>query len=179
MHWMEPCGLWLAAFPVGGPEKAVLYLRIGCWLRKLGFSFLRNLSEIGCVDRDMEQAVSRTGVWLITLGGVLFIFALFISAYWEADIRWLHFFQSWMYIATIGLVWANRKWGLFIGLSAAAFWNYTTLFVNTFFVSGLKQALLLMQSGHLPRPDLFIAVPAWVGNLLVIAGCCVLYVQRL
>ena len=49
MHWMEPCGLWLAAFPVGGPEKAVLYLRIGCWLRKLGFSFLRNLSEIGCV----------------------------------------------------------------------------------------------------------------------------------
>ena len=58
----------------------------------------------------MEQAVSRTGVWLITLGGVLFIFALFISAYWEADIRWLHFFQSWMYIATIGLVWANRKW---------------------------------------------------------------------
>ena len=73
----------------------------------------------------------------------------------------------------------KRKWGLFIGLSAAAFWNYTTLFVNTFFVSGLKQALLLMQSGHLPRPDLFIAVPAWVGNLLVIAGCCVLYVQRL
>ena len=127
----------------------------------------------------MDQAVSRTSVWLITLGGVLFIFALFISAYWEADIRWLHFFQSWMYIATIGLVWTNRKWGLFIGLSAAAFWNYTTLFVNTFFVSGLKQALLLMQFGHLPRPDLFISVPAWVGNLLVIAGCCLLYVQRL
>ena len=54
--------------------------------------------------------------------------------------------------------------GPFIGLSAAAFWNYTTLFVNTFFVSGLKQALLLMQFGHLPRPDLFISVPAWVAT---------------
>ena len=83
-----------------------------------------------------------------------------------------------MYIATIGLVWTHRKWGLFIGLSAAAFWNYTTLFVNTFLESRLNQALLLVHSGHLPRPDLFISVPAWIGNLLVIVGCCLLYMQR-
>jgi hypothetical protein len=28
-----------------------------------------------------------------------------------------------------------------------------------------------MRTGHLDRPDLFIAVPAWLSNLLVICGC--------
>ena len=118
------------------------------------------------------------GAWMIALGGAIFILVLLVSAYWEADIRWLHFFQAWMYIATIGLLSKNSKWGLFIGLGAAMFWNYTTLFVNTFLKNGLEQALLLVHSGHLSRPDLFLSVPGWLGNLLVAVGCCAVYLRR-
>jgi hypothetical protein len=45
----------------------------------------------------------RAPEWLILVGCALFIFALGLSAYLEADIRWLHFFQAWMYFAGIGL----------------------------------------------------------------------------
>jgi len=140
--------------------------------------FSGNFSPFFCVAANMDHTKAGPGIWIISLGGVIFILVLFISAYWEADIRWLHFFQAWMYLATMGLVWMDNKWGLFVGFGAAAFWNYTTLFVNTFLKNGLDQALLLVHSGHLSRPDLFISVPAWFGNLLVIVGCCVLYMRR-
>lgn len=106
----------------------------------------------------------------VTGGATLFIFVLFISAYWEPDIRWLHFFQSWMYFVAIAFIWQGSKWGYFVGFSAALFWNYTTLFVNTFLKNGWNQVQTLLNSGQLPRPDLFISVPAWAGNLAVILG---------
>lgn len=112
---------------------------------------------------------------MITIGATVFIVVLFISAYWEADIRLLHFFQAWMYLATLALVWKHSRWGYFIGIGAAALWNYTTLFVNTFLKNGLDQASILVHTGHLPRPDLFISVPAWLGNLAVIGGCVLAY----
>jgi hypothetical protein len=82
-----------------------------------------------------------------------------------------------MYLATIGLVWAGNKWGLFIGLGAAVFWNYTTLFVNNFLKNGLHEIALLLHTGHLSRPDQLIAVLAWFGNLLVIIGCSIVYLR--
>ena len=39
--------------------------------------------------------------WLILVGGSVFVLVLAISAYWEKDIRWLHLFQAWMYIAAM------------------------------------------------------------------------------
>src|SRR4051794_32590469 len=98
---------------------------------------------------------------------------LFLSAYWEADIRWLHFFQSWMYVAAIALIWNRSKWGYFVGFGAALFWNYTTLFVNTFLKNGWEQCQILLHSGRRSRPDLFISVPAWAGNLAVLVGCLI------
>ncbi len=94
-----------------------------------------------------------------------------VSAFWEVDIRWLHFFQAWMYIATIVLAFRRSRWGYFIGISVAGLWCYINLFVTTFFVNGLQQLSSWMHSGHLSRPDLAIAVPAWFSNLLVVIGC--------
>ena len=116
--------------------------------------------------------------WIITVGGSFFIIVLYVAAYWEPDIRWLHFLQSWMYIMAIALTWRGNSWGYFIGISAAALWNYFTLFVNTFFKNGLEQVSILLRSGHVPRPDQFISVPGWGGNLLLIIGCLLAY-QRL
>src|SRR5438132_3390151 len=70
---------------------------------------------------------------LIFIGGCLFIFVLWLSAYFEPDIRWLHFFQSWMYLAAIWLSVRRSRWGYFIGVSAAGLWDYVNIFVTTFF----------------------------------------------
>ena len=109
--------------------------------------------------------------WLILVGASFFILALAVSASWEADIRWLHFFQAWMYIATIVLSFRRSRWGYFIGISAAGLWDYTNVFATTFLYNGLQQLSEWIHTGHLQRPDLTIAVPAWLSNFLVIVGC--------
>jgi hypothetical protein len=116
--------------------------------------------------------------WLILLGGSVFVVILAISAYWEKDIRWLHFFQAWMYIAAVALSISGSRWGDFIGVSAAGLWDYTNIFVTTFFFNGLGQLSIWARTGHLARPDSLIAVPAWFANLLVVVGCLWSYSQR-
>jgi hypothetical protein len=93
-----------------------------------------------------------------------------VSALLETDIRWLHFFQAWMYIVPVFLALRGNRWGLFAGVAAAGLWDYTNLFVTTFFVNGLHQISQWIELGHLQRPDLAIAVAAWFSNLIVIIG---------
>jgi hypothetical protein len=119
---------------------------------------------------------TRRGVFggpelLIVIGSGLFIFVLGLSAYFEADIRWLHFFQAWMYLATIALSLRHNRWGYFIGISAAGFWNYINLFVTTFFRNGLHWLGTSVATGQIQHVDQIIAVPAWIGNSLVPVGC--------
>lgn len=109
--------------------------------------------------------------WLIMVGACFFILVLAVSAYWEADIRWLHFLQAWMYLATILLSFRRSRWGYFIGISAAGLWDYTNIFATTFLYNGLHRLSEWIHTGHLQRPDLLIAIPAWVSNLLVVIGC--------
>jgi len=113
----------------------------------------------------------ETPQWLILLRGCCFILVLGVSAFWEADIRWLHFFQAWMYIAAIVLGCRRNPWGYFIGISAAGLWDYANIFATTFVFNGLEQLQLWIHTGRLARPDLLIAVPAWFSNLAVIIGC--------
>lgn len=121
----------------------------------------------------MSEPTRRIGApeWLILIGSAGFIAVLTISAVFEADIRWLHFFQAWMYVATCLLSLKHSRWGYFLGIAVAAFWNYSTLFVNTFFLNGLHELTMWVQTGRLTRPDQFISVPAWLSNALIIAGC--------
>jgi hypothetical protein len=96
---------------------------------------------------------------------------LAISAYFEADIRWLHFFQAWMYVAAMLLCIRGSRWGYFIGISAAGLWDYANIVATTFFFNGMQQLALWVHTGQLERPDLVIAVPAWFSNLAVVIGC--------
>jgi len=120
----------------------------------------------------MAMAQKRLGgpEWLILGGASLFILVLGVSAWWQADIRWLHFFQAWMYIAAIVLALRKNPWGYWIGFSAAGLWDYSNLVATTFFLNGLQQLSQWIQTGHLKRPDLLIAVPAWFANLFVVIG---------
>ncbi len=109
--------------------------------------------------------------WFILIGACLFVVVLALSAVFEADIRWLHFFQAWMYLAVILLGLRRNRWGYFIGIAAAGLWDYANLFATTFFLNGLQQISQWVHSGHLARPDVAIAVPAWFSNLAVVIGC--------
>ena len=115
--------------------------------------------------------------WFIVVGCCVFIFVLALSAVFDASIRWLHFFQAWMYLATIFLALRGNRWGYFIGVSAAGLWDYTNLFVTTFFRNGLEQLSAWVSTGHLARPDLLIAVPAWLSNFIVVVGCLWAYAR--
>jgi hypothetical protein len=88
----------------------------------------------------MQTANRQLGApeWLILIGGSIFVVVLVLSAFWEADIRWLHFFQAWMYIATIVLSLRGNRWGYFIGFSVGGFWDYVNVFVTTFLRNGLQ-----------------------------------------
>lgn len=118
-----------------------------------------------------ENADLRIPNRFILIGACGFILVLAVSAYFEADIRWLHFFQAWMYLAAIAASWRGSRWGYFIGLSAAGLWDYANIFATTFFFKGLHEVWRWAGTGHLVRPDQAIAVPAWFSNLLVIIGC--------
>jgi hypothetical protein len=128
----------------------------------------------------MEKAIRQFGApeWFVLIGGSVFILVLAVSAFFEPDIRWLHFFQAWMYIATIGLSVQRNRWGYFIGISVAGFWDYANVFATTFFFNGLEQLSQWVHTGHLARPDLLIAVPAWFSNLLVVIGCMWAYSRK-
>jgi hypothetical protein len=123
------------------------------------------------------QRSHRVPEWLILIGACFFILVLAISALWEPDIRWLHFFQAWMYIATIVLALRGNRWGYFVGIAAAGLWCYTNLFVTTFFFNGLQQVSHWLHTGHLQRADLAIAVPAWFSNFFVVMGCLWAYAR--
>jgi hypothetical protein len=122
------------------------------------------------------RSLQRLGIGLAFTGGLTFIAVLYFSAYWEPDIRWLHFLQSWMYIASLVLLFRGSKWGCFIGVAAALFWDYVNVFVTTFFRNGLDQAHALILTGHVARPDQLISVPAWFGNLALILGALLVYI---
>ncbi|MGH8362917.1 MAG: hypothetical protein ACRESQ_06160 [Gammaproteobacteria bacterium] len=108
--------------------------------------------------------------WVIVVAAGIFIGILFISAWWDPTIRWLHFFQAWLYIATIILVLRKNPWGYLFGAATAAFWVYVNLFITNFFRAGREQLEILLSQGTLPRPDLSIAVPAVAANLAIVVG---------
>jgi len=119
------------------------------------------------------RPASRFGApeWLILIGAGIFIFILALSAAFQADIRWLHFFQAWMYLSAAVLALRGNRLGYFIGVSAAGLWDYGNLFATTFFTNGLHYLAAWAQTGKLRGIDQVIAVPAWLGNLLVVVGC--------
>ena len=124
-----------------------------------------------------RKSLASPAELLILVGSCLFIFVLWLSAYFEPDIRWLHFFQAWMYLGVIALSLRRSRWGYFIGISAGGLWDYINLFVTTFLRSGLHWMSAWISTGQLKHIDQIIAVPAWIANFLVVVGSIWAYTQ--
>lgn len=93
---------------------------------------------------------------LIWAGAGLFVPALLVSAVPDPTIRLVHALQSLIYIAVVMLARRNSAWGYGAGCFVSAFWNSANVFVTTFVADGLQDLVLLLQTGELARPDLFI-----------------------
>jgi glucan phosphoethanolaminetransferase (alkaline phosphatase superfamily) len=102
---------------------------------------------------------------------------LAVSAAWDHRIVWLHFFQALQYVAVIALAARGSRWGYFLGIAVAAFWNYSVLFVNSFFRSGMRAVLDSLHQGAIVRPDQMIAVAAFLFHLILIAACIAAYLR--
>jgi len=111
---------------------------------------------------------SKLSSRLIILGATVFIIALAVAAAFEADLRGLHLVQASMYVATIVLSRQGNRWGYFLGISAASFWNYTLLFVSPLPARFLQ---------HPFEPDLVLQGFGWIANSLVIVGGVQGYLQ--
>src|SRR5437899_10113663 len=115
--------------------------------------------------------------WIVIAGTCGFIVVLALSAMWQTDIRWLHFLQAWMYVATTLLALRHNRWGYFIGISAAGLWDVINLVATTFFRNGIAELLAVLRTAHSTRPDQLIAVFAWSSNALVVGGCAWAYAR--
>ena len=113
----------------------------------------------------------------VATGAVGFIAILALSAVFDHTIIVLHLFQALMYLAVIGLVSRRNRLGYFLGAAIAGFWNYTNLFVTSFFESGLRTLKHLAATGQLTHPDQLVAVAAVAFHILMIVACLIRIVQ--
>jgi len=108
-----------------------------------------------------DSTRSKGPLWLIVPGAGVFTVALAVSAIFDSSLRALHFFQWWLYVATVVLSARGSRWGYFIGISTAAFWNYALFFTSPLFSDLVKTPT---------RPDVLLQTLAWFGNVAIIAG---------
>jgi hypothetical protein len=121
---------------------------------------------------DWDRAPNPPALnWAIWIGASGFIAILILSAVFDPTIRWLHAFQALMYVAVIWLTAIGSRWGLFLGVSVAAYWNYGAMFVNQFFRNGLQALAQSVAQGHAVHVDRLIAVFAVGFHFLMIAAC--------
>jgi hypothetical protein len=73
---------------------------------------------------------------------------------------------------------AKKPLGIFYWDFRGGLWDYTGVFVNTFVANGVHELTRWIHTGHVARPDQFIAVPAWISNFLVVVGCVWAYSRR-
>jgi hypothetical protein len=115
------------------------------------------------------------GAIIVAASGFIAILAL--AAVFDHTIILLHALQALMYLAIIGLILARNRWAYFIAIAIAGFWNYASLFVNTFFMSGVRALRQSIATGRLSHPDQIIAVAAVAFHFVMIAAALILIVQ--
>jgi hypothetical protein len=113
----------------------------------------------------------------IIAAAIGFIAILALSAVFDHTIIWLHVFQALMYVVVIALVLRRDRLGYFLGVSIAALWNYSAMFVDNFFRNGLRALTHLTATGQLTHPDQLIAVGAVAFHFVMIAASLILIVQ--
>jgi hypothetical protein len=114
---------------------------------------------------------------LAAAGAALFIVVLTLAAYWDASIRVLHAFEAIPYVAGAALALRRSKYGYLLGMASGAVWLLIAGFLTRFIRNGFERLTSLLQTGHVDRWDIFIAVPAAIGTAGLAFFSAVSYVR--
>src|SRR5450432_2627250 len=96
--------------------------------------FAASIGRLTTTDGPPPRAL----LWSIWAGCIGFVIILALAAVFDRTILWLHLFQAFEYLAVMALAARGSRWGYFLGVSIAAFWNYGAMFVNQFFRNGVR-----------------------------------------
>ena len=136
------------------------------------------MADAGLDTVGAVRAPSRKWTFgLIVISSLLFIVVLAVSAAFDSSIRVLHTFQALIYVAVILLARKMSPWGYGAGCFIAAFWNWANIAYTDFLRAGISETAQLLGTGHLERPDLFIAVFAAGAHFILIGACLAGYFQ--
>jgi hypothetical protein len=119
----------------------------------------------------MSQYPVRSLNKYLILSVALFVAVLAISAYLEKSIRILHLFEAIPYLLVPWIFKRNPKVGSALAFASGAFWIWTAGFLTTFVRNGFERVGMLIETGTVDRPDILLAVPAFIGTMsMVIIG---------
>jgi hypothetical protein len=130
--------------------------------------------------RQNAEIRSRWTRMSISIGVVLFLFALALSVVIVPQLLYLHLLQALIYLAVLVLTRRNSPWGYGIGVIVPTAWNCLNLFVTQLFQKGAMQFWSLMhtgqfwfllRTGHVSRPETMTVMVGGVAHFLVIIAC--------
>lgn len=124
-----------------------------------------------------EDTLDRSLFGAIALASAGFVLILALAAFFDHTIIVLHVFQALQYLLIVALAARGNRWGYFLAIAVGAFWNYLTLFVNSFVASGWRALMTSIHSGVLTKPDQIIAVFAFGFHLILIVAALAAYLR--
>src|SRR5690348_12826724 len=104
------------------------------------------------MNQDQVSGFARWQVWIL-IGALLFLLALWVSAFVVPKLRLLHILQALIYITVMILARRNSAWGLGVGIAVAVFWNSLQLFVTHNMQRGFVLFWSFLGTGQLRQLD--------------------------
>ena len=100
----------------------------------------------------------------LTISSWLFISMLFLSAYLDRNIFMLHLFEAIPFALVPWLSRRKPKIGYLSGIGFGVLWIWMAGFLTTFIKNGFERIPQLVVTGSVDRPDILLAVPAFIGT---------------
>jgi hypothetical protein len=130
----------------------------------------RNIAKRERFNDHCVAGFSSTQLW-ITVGAVLFLVALLISAILVPALRVLHSLQALIYVAVIVLAHRKSAWGFGAGVSSGIVWNALNIFVTHLMQAGATAFWLWLRSGPVTKPVAWMVALGGMGHFILIAAC--------
>jgi hypothetical protein len=131
-------------------------------------------------NNSAETGPLKVSRWVhlsITIGIVLFILALIISAIVVPQLRLLHLLQALIYVAIFILTRHNNPLGFGAAVFIAIAWNSLNLFITHLFQAGAGLLWSFIRTGQLNRPDTAMVFIASMAHYLLIVSCLAGFLQ--
>ena len=135
------------------------------------------IGVIGEMIRNSETGFTSPNLW-ITMGTILFVIALTVSAVVVPQLRPLHFLQALIYVAIVILARRNSVWAFGAGVTISLAWNCLNLFVTHLMQAGAIAFWSFLQTGQARRVDTMMVTLGGIGHFILIGGCLAAFLQR-